>query len=191
MVVRSKRQGEDRGRIASVQLVTSRYSSAVGEGLLSSSHARCSLGKPRTQATSVLASTQVAPLMATLASDRHNQPMQAATERTTNSLGYWREPLPRCVADGKLEWIRPGKFGLQVWVATLGGKVVGRISRQPGHAKGCSAVLNGWMWTSHLEGTAAKLLDLGEQPTRGFLSVHEAKRAIEAALKLQQPATGS
>jgi hypothetical protein len=64
----------------------------------------------------------------------------------------------------------------------LEGKPVARISRQPGHGKGCSAVLNGWMWTEHLEGSGADKLGVKEASTRGFLSVPEAKRAIKAAL---------
>lgn len=115
--------------------------------------------------------------------------MSATTDRSTSSLGYWRESLPVSIVGQKLEWTPPGRFGLQVWIAVLGGKVIARITRQPGHGKGCSAAINGWMWTSHLEGTPAAILRLGEQPTRGFGSVPEAKRAIEEALKLHQAAT--
>jgi hypothetical protein len=64
----------------------------------------------------------------------------------------------------------------------LAGKQVARISRQPGHGKGCSAVLNGWIWTEHLAGSGADKLGVKESPTRAFLSVPEAKRAIKAAL---------
>lgn len=76
----------------------------------------------------------------------------------------------------------PGRLGLQVWIGTIHGRPVARISRQPGHAKGCSAALDGWMWTKHLPGSGADQLGVKESPTRGFNSVPEAKRAIKDAL---------
>lgn len=98
-----------------------------------------------------------------------------------STLGYWREPLTTTKGEA-LTWRAPGPLGIQVWVGMLEGKPVARISRQPGHGKGCSAVLNGWMWTEHLEGSGADKLGVKEASTRGFLSVPEAKRAIKAAL---------
>jgi hypothetical protein len=62
---------------------------------------------------------------------------------------------------------------------------VARISRQPGHGKGCSAALNGWIWTEHLPGSGAAQLGVTESPMRGFRSVPEAKRAIQAALAVE------
>ncbi|MBQ0916846.1 hypothetical protein KBW71_00080 [Hydrogenophaga aromaticivorans] len=98
------------------------------------------------------------------------------------SLGYWREPLSDLQAGAELAWQAPGALGLQVWVGTIGGRPVARISRQPGHGKGCSAALSGWMWTEHLPGSGAAQLGVKESPMRGFNSVPEAKRAIKAAL---------
>ncbi len=103
------------------------------------------------------------------------------SRKAMSNLGYWREPLS--VPEGAaLTWQAPGSLGLQVWIGTLAGKPVARISRQPGHGNGCSAALNGWMWTKHLPGSGAALLGVKESPMRGFGSVPEAKRAIEAAL---------
>jgi len=98
-----------------------------------------------------------------------------------STLGYWREPLA-IPAGASLTWQAPGPLGLQVWIGTLAGKPIARISRQPGHGKGCSAAVSGWMWTDHLPGSGAAQLGVKESPTRGFGSVPEAKRAIEAAL---------
>jgi len=95
--------------------------------------------------------------------------------------GYWREPLTN--AEGTaMTWQAPGPLGLQVWIGLLAGKPVARISRQPGHGSGCSAALDGWMWTEHEPGSAAQHLGVKESPTRGFRSVPEAKRAIKAAV---------
>mgnify|MGYP001597350553 CR=1 FL=1 len=99
-----------------------------------------------------------------------------------STLGYWREPLTNLHADAALTWLEPDKLGLQVWIGLLSGRQVARISRQPGHGSGCSASLDGWMWTDHLEGSGAAQLGVKESPTRGFKSVTEAKREIEAAL---------
>jgi len=98
-----------------------------------------------------------------------------------STLGYCREPLTTFKGSA-LTWQAPGPRGLLVWIGMLEGKSVARISRLPGHGKGCSAVLDGWVWTEHLEGSGADKLGVKEAPTRGFRSVPEAKRAIEAAL---------
>jgi len=98
-----------------------------------------------------------------------------------STQGYWREPLT-IQSGAALTWQAPGPLGLQVWIGTIAGKQVARISRQPGHGKGCSAALDGWMWTEHLPGSGAAQLGVKESPTRGFASVPEAKRAIKAAL---------
>jgi hypothetical protein len=98
-----------------------------------------------------------------------------------SALGYWREPLSRD-ADAKLSWQAPGPLGLQVWIGLLEGRAVARISRQPGHGKGCSAAIDGWMWTEQEPGSAAARLGVKESPTRSFASVPEAKRAVDAAL---------
>jgi len=97
--------------------------------------------------------------------------------------GYWREPLQDLLeGTPTLSWQSPGPLGLQVWIGVLAGRQVARISRQPGHGSGCSASLNGWMWTEQEPGSVAERLGVEESPTRGFRSVPEAKRAIEAAL---------
>jgi hypothetical protein len=98
------------------------------------------------------------------------------------SLGYWREPLGNLPDGAPLVWQKPDKLGLQVWIGLLSGRPVARISRQPGHGAGCSAALDGWMWTEQLEGTGAAQLGVKESPTRGFKTVADAKRAIGAAL---------
>lgn len=98
-----------------------------------------------------------------------------------STLGYWREPLT-AASDASVAWLAPGPTGLQVWVCTFGGRAVGRISRQPGHGTGCSAALDGWIWTEHHPGSAAALLGIKESPTRRFGTVPEAKKAIAAAL---------
>lgn len=98
------------------------------------------------------------------------------------SLGYWREPLSNLPTGAALTWQEPGKLGLRVWIGLLSGRPVARISRQPGHGAGCSAALDGWMWTEQLAGSGAAQLGVKESPTRGFKSVPQAKRAIEAAL---------
>lgn len=97
-------------------------------------------------------------------------------------LGYWREPLPDAEKGARLTWRPPGPLGLRVWVGMLGSKAVARISRMPGHGRGCSAALNGWIWTVQAPESAAARLGVKESPTRGFESVPAAKRAIEAAL---------
>lgn len=79
-----------------------------------------------------------------------------------------------------LTWQAPGSLGLQVWIGMLAGNPVARISRQPSHGKGCSAVLDGWMWAEHLAGSGADKLGVKESPTRGFLSVPEAKRSEQS-----------
>lgn len=98
------------------------------------------------------------------------------------ALGYWRERLSDAENGASLTWQAPGPFGLRVWTGMLGSKVVARISRMPGHGRGCSAALDGWMWTVQAPGSAAARLGVKESPTRGFESVHAAKRAIEEAL---------
>jgi hypothetical protein len=99
-----------------------------------------------------------------------------------SNLGYWREPLTN-VQDGvELDWQGPGARGLQVWVGLLGGRPVARISRQPGHGKGCSATIDGWMWTEQEPGSAAARMGVKESPTRAFRSIPEAKRALKAAM---------
>lgn len=98
------------------------------------------------------------------------------------TLGYWREPLTNLRAGDRLEWQAPGPLGLQVWVGLLHGRPVARISRQPGHGRGCSGKLDGWMWTDMEPGSGAQQLGVKESPFRGFPSVPAAKRAIEAAL---------
>lgn len=99
-----------------------------------------------------------------------------------SSMGYWREPLESVPNRAKLVWKAPGPFGLRVWIGTLDGRPIARISRQPGHGKGCSAALSGWVWTDHLPGSGADQLHVKEAPMRGFLSVPDAKRAIATAL---------
>lgn len=107
-----------------------------------------------------------------------------------SNLGYWREPLDGAQAGADLDWQAPGPLGLQVWIGLLGGRPVARISRQPGHGKGCSASLNGWIWTAHEPGSAAERMGVKESPTRGFPSVTAAKRAIAAAMAvaMREPA---
>lgn len=100
---------------------------------------------------------------------------------TMITTGYWREPL-KLSAVARLTWQAPKPLGLQVWVGSIEGKAVARISRQPGHGNACSASLDGWIWTEHMPGSAAAQLGVKESPTRGFNSVPEAKRAISAAL---------
>ncbi len=99
-----------------------------------------------------------------------------------STLGYWREPLTSLHVGASLSWKAPGPLGLQVWVGLLNGQAVARISRQPGHGKGCSAAIEGWMWTEQEPGSAAARLGVKESPTRGFASVPEAKRAIKVAM---------
>lgn len=99
-----------------------------------------------------------------------------------DALGYWREPLSNVPSGAVLVWRKPGKLGLQVWIGLLAGRPVARISRQPGHGTGCSARLDGWMWTKHMPGSGADQIGVKESPARGFKSVPEAKRAIAAAL---------
>lgn len=105
-----------------------------------------------------------------------------------STAGYWREPL-KVSAGATLTWQAPKPLGLQVWVGSVSGKVVARISRQPGHGKACSASLDGWIWTEHMPGSAAAQLGVKESPTRGFSSVPEAKRAISAALAINNTGT--
>ncbi len=98
------------------------------------------------------------------------------------ALGYWREPLNVQTSEGVLTWQAPGPKGLRVWTGMVNGKPVARISRQPGHGSGCSAVIDGWMWTEQEPGSAGERMGLKESPTRDFRSIPEAKRAIKAAL---------
>lgn len=97
------------------------------------------------------------------------------------TVGYWREPLKASLGSA-LIWQSPGPMGLRVWVGLLNGQPVARISRQPGHGSGCSAAIDGWMWTEQEPGSTGERLGVRESPTRGFRSVLDAKRAIEAAL---------
>jgi hypothetical protein len=96
------------------------------------------------------------------------------------AAGYWREPI-KTPSGATLKWQSPGPMGLRVWIGVLNGKPVARISRQPGNGSGCSAAVDGWMWTEQAPGSTGERLGVKETPTRGFLSVPEAKRAIKAA----------
>ena len=104
----------------------------------------------------------------------------------TTALGHWREPLMNLQAGVALVWQAPGPTGLRVWTGLFDGKPVARISRQPGHGKGCSAALDGWVWTDQLPGTSASQIGVKVSSTRGFTSVPEAKQAIKAALAAAQ-----
>ena len=97
------------------------------------------------------------------------------------TVGYWREPL-KAPTGAPLTWLSPGSMGLRVWAGLLNGQPVARISRQPGHGSGCSASINGWMWTEQEPDTLGERLGVKESPIRGFRSVPDAKRAIKAAL---------
>lgn len=98
------------------------------------------------------------------------------------ATGYWREPIKNLHEGAALVWQSPGRKGLQVWTGLLDGRPIARISRQPGHGSGCSAAIDGWMWTDQEPGSPAASLHVKESPTRGFGSVPKAKRAIEAAM---------
>ena len=100
------------------------------------------------------------------------------------TVGYWREPL-KAPSGAALTWQSPGPMGLRVWTGLLNGQPVARISRQPGNGSGCSAAIDGWMWTEQLPGSTAQHLGVKESPTRGFSSVPDAKRAIKAALAVK------
>lgn len=98
------------------------------------------------------------------------------------SLGYWREFLPGLATGGAITWRKPGPLGLKVWIGLLGGLQVARINRLAGHRTGCSASLDGWIWTTNQPGSAAQRLGVQETPVRGFTSVLQAKKAIKEAL---------
>lgn len=103
------------------------------------------------------------------------------TTTNTDALSYWRETLPTLSKASRLEWKSPGPMGLRVWTGVLDGKPVARISRHPGHGASCAAAIDGWMWTEQMQCTAAARLGVKESQSRGFASVPEAKRAIQAA----------
>lgn len=98
-----------------------------------------------------------------------------------DTLGYWRGTALINVGS-VLDCRAPGRTGLQVWIGLLGGKPVARISRRPGHGKGCSAGLNGSKWNSHIPESGSSQFGVKESQTRGFLSAQDAKRAITADL---------
>lgn len=96
-------------------------------------------------------------------------------------MGFWREPLEGVKPGASITWQPPGQLGLQVWVGTIDGRAVARISRQPAHGKACSAAISGWMWTAHQRGSLAERIGR-PAPVRGFDNVVDAKRAIQQAL---------
>ncbi len=102
------------------------------------------------------------------------------------TAGRWREPNPNLTPDAKVAWTAPARTGIQTWVATVGGKRVASIRRQPGHAgASCTASLDGWVWDN-----AGNPLGGPEAPARGFPSVPEAKKAIADAIR-QHPQTAA
>ncbi len=98
--------------------------------------------------------------------------------------GYWREPGLRPAAGAQVTWTAPGPTGLKVWIGQVNGRQVASIRRHPANrGASCVASLKGWMWTNHLEGTAAQRMRVKETPSRGFTSLAAAKRAIDEVIR--------
>jgi hypothetical protein len=94
------------------------------------------------------------------------------------TVGYRRELL-RAPSGAALTWQPPGPMGLRVWAGLLNVKPMAHISRQPGNGLGCSAAIDGWMWTEQKPGSTAQRLGVKESPILGFSSVSDAKRSIK------------
>lgn len=99
-----------------------------------------------------------------------------------DALGRWRELNKHISPTAKVQWVAPGRTGIQTWVGVIDGHKVATIKRQPGHAGStCTALLDGWMWDMS---KAPNLMHATESLARGFDSVPEAKKAIADAVLL-------
>lgn len=111
-----------------------------------------------------------------------------ASSNVTDSMGRWREPNPHLEPTSKVEWVAPGRTGIKAWVGLVDGHKVASIKRQPGHeGPACTALVDGWMWNM---AASANPLKVKESVARGFDSIADAKRAIEAVVRLH-PAKSS
>ncbi|MBA9859438.1 hypothetical protein ACUXLG_005609 [Ralstonia sp. 121560039-2] len=98
------------------------------------------------------------------------------------SLGRWREPNPHIGPTATVQWVAPGRTGIQTWVGLVDGHKIATIKRQPGHAGStCTALLDGWMWDMT---KIPSPLAVEESVARSFDSVPAAKKAIGQAVRL-------
>ncbi|MGX0608590.1 hypothetical protein ACUXIL_003393 [Ralstonia pickettii] len=101
---------------------------------------------------------------------------------TMESLGRWREANPFIGPTATVQWVAPGRSGIQTWIGLVDGHKVATIKRQPGHAgSSCTALLDGWMWNMT---KISSPLPVSESVARSFESVPAAKKAIALAVSL-------
>lgn len=94
--------------------------------------------------------------------------------------GRWNEP--RRTPAGAVEWLPPGKGGLQTHVAAINGTPVATI-RKHVNVKGFTVRVTGWVWSKPLAESVADKLHVSETSVRGFPDLASAKRAVEYALE--------
>lgn len=104
-----------------------------------------------------------------------------------DALGRWRERNPHVTPSATVQWIAPGRTGIQTWVCLVDGHKVAMIKRQPGHVGStCTALVDGWIWDMSKVPNA---MHVQESVARGFESVPAAKKAIAEAIRLHPTST--